>query len=629
MQQMCRFLQHSVAMKQLRECALRAKCERYLMPVQRWNPQPALQRDIHTSQTALAMQVAGARRTRVSPFAGRAKKSKVNLFAPVKSGTSSIYDFEDTLDSLAGERKLKNVQREENRANRSRSVREPLRVTPNELREPAVIFGKEADFNQDISKLTYYSAKTVKSLKQLSAICPKQYFNMFSEKATIFRQETAQLAKVLDAVLENGGHERRLITGEKGMGKSVVLQQVVALALAKKYFVIHLSDAEDLVDGWLDYSFNEAENIYDHPMYFFRLANKLRQANSLEALSKVKLSKSYTFQISRTDEVTLTEQDTLSKLLGFTGQHYRSAVPAFKAFLDELMLDRGAKSIPVLFSVDNVSIFAQHYITAYRDADFKGLPYERFYGPNLILDLLSGTKKLPKGVILASVSSQTSNNMTMLDGVGAEKPYPFMDSNKRRYDEKLAAIFAGTEHLTVGPFSKLETERLLDYYAKAGAIADFTKDKSEFIYGSSPLVQQRRVLNSVAVLKKRVEADIEQWQKYFGEAGSLDESAVDIKFKTKLYSPRVLAAVPDLNPFKPVSDKFGAQAGNQIDGERNMSREEMVLERDREEKAQLLAQNVVEERGEEHWKRFVEMKYVASGNGVPRVLTQACLFSLV
>ncbi|KAK9365766.1 mitochondrial ribosomal death-associated protein 3-domain-containing protein [Lipomyces kononenkoae] len=626
---MSRLLQHSVTMQQLQESAMRAKCGRYLMPVQRWNPQTSLQRHLHTSQIALAQQVAGQRRTAISPFANRAKKRKVNLFAPVKSANSSVYDFEDTLEFFAGQRKPKNVQRDENRTKKSRPVREPLRVTPNELSEPAVIFGKDEDISRDISKLTYYSAKTVKDLKQLSAICPKQYFNMFSEKATIFRQETAQLAVVLDAVLENGGHVRRLITGEKGMGKSVVLQQTVALALTKKYFVIHLSDAEDLVDGWLDYTFNEAENIYDHPMYFFRLANKLRQANSLQALNEVKLSKSYTFQISRTDEATLTEQDTLLKLLSFSGQHYRTAVPAFKAFMDELMLDRDEKSIPVLFSVDNVSIFAQHYITAYRDADFKGLAYDRFYGPNLILDLLSGAKKFPKGVVLASVSSQTSDNMTVLDGLGVEEPHPFVDSNKRRYDEKLAAIFAGTEQLNVGPFTKLETERMVDYYAKAGAIAEFTEEKSEFVYGSSPLVQQRKVLNSVSVLKKRVEADIARWKKYFGAAGSLDESAVDIKFKTTLYSPRVLAAVPGMNPVKSLSDRFVAQPGTQIENERAKSQEEMVLEKDREEKAQLLAQTVIEERAREHWKRFVEMKYVASGNGVPRALTQSCLFSLI
>ncbi|KAK9495158.1 mitochondrial ribosomal death-associated protein 3-domain-containing protein [Lipomyces doorenjongii] len=625
-QQMSRLLQQSVTVTRLRSGAVPAKCGRYGVPIIHWNPQ----RDLHISQIALAMQVAGERRASISPFANRAKKSKVNLFAPVKSGNSSIYDFEDTLELFAGEKKPKNVQREENRTKKSRAVREPARVTPNELRDRTVVFGKAADLSQDIGKLTYYSAKTVKSLKQLSAIFPKQYFNMFSEKAIIFRQETAQLAKVLDAVLENGGHERRLITGEKGMGKSVVLQQTVALALAKKYFVIHISDAEDLVDGWLDYTFNEAENIYDHPMYFFRLANKLRQANSLELLSNVKLSRKYSFQISRTETVTLTEEDALSKLLNFTGQHYRSAVPAFRAFMEQLMLDRGAKSIPVLVSVDNVSIFAQHKLTAYRDADFKSLAYDRFYGPNLILDLLSCTKTFPKGAVIAAVSSQTSNNMTMQDALGIQKPWPFINTNKRRYDEKLAKIFADAEHLTVGPFSKLETERMVDYYAKAGAIADFTKDQADFIYGSSPLVQQRRVLNSVGVLRKRVEADIEQWQNYFGQAGSLDDSAVDVKFKTKLYSPRVLAAVAAMNPLEPLSeDKAESQRVTQVDNERTMSQEEFVLEKGREEKAQQLAQDVIEERELEHWKRFVDMKYVASGNGVPRALTQSCLFPLV
>ncbi|KAK9373009.1 mitochondrial 37S ribosomal mS29 domain-containing protein [Lipomyces chichibuensis] len=617
---MSRLLQQSVTFTRLRSGAVSAKCGRYGVPLLHWNPQ----RDLHTSQLAPAMQVAGERRASISPFANRAKKSKVNLFAPVKSGSSSIYDFEATLEVFAGERKPKNVQREENRTKKSRAVREPARVTPNELRYRTVVFGKTADLSEDIGKLTYYSAKTVISLKQLSAICPKQYFNIFSEKATIFRQETAQLAKLLDAVLENGGHETRLITGEKGMGKTVVLQQIVALALTKKYFVIHISDAEDLVDGWLDYTFNEAENIYDHPMYFFRLANKLRQANSLELLSKVKLSRKYSFQISRTETVTLTEEDTLSKLLNFTGQHYRSAVPAFKAFMEQLMLDRGAKSIPVLVSVDNVSIFAQHKITAYRDANFKGLAYDTFYGPNLILDLLSCTKNFPKGAVIAAVSSQTSSNMTMQDALGVQKSWPRIKINNSRYDEKLAKIFADAEHLTVGPFSKLETERMVDYYAKAGAIADFKKDQSDFVYGSSPLVQQRRVLNSVGVLRKRVEADIEQWQKYFGQAGSLDESAVDIKFKTKLYSPGVLAAVAAMNPLDP-----NAQRGTQIDKERTMSQEEVVLEKTREEKARQLAHDVIDEREIEHWKRFVDMKYVASGNGVPGALTQSCLFSLV
>ncbi|KAJ8101241.1 mitochondrial ribosomal death-associated protein 3-domain-containing protein [Lipomyces tetrasporus] len=628
---MSRFLLQPLLVTRVQACPVPAKCGHYRVPIiQNETIFRNSQRDLHNSPTALAVQVAGERRVSISPFANRAKKSKVNLFAPVKSGSSSIYDFEDTLEVFAGERKQKNVQREESKTKKARAVREPTRVVPSELREPAAIFGKAADVNEDISKLTYYSSKTVKSLKQLGAISPKQYFNMFSEKTTIFRREAAQLAEVLDGVLANGGHETRLIVGERGMGKSVVLQQIVALALAKKYFVIHISDAEDLVDGWLDYTYNEAEDMYDHPMYALRLANKLRQANSLEVLSKMKLSQPYTFQTSRTETVTLTEQDPLSKLLSFTGQHYRSAVPAFKAFMEELMLDRGANSIPVLFSVDNVSVFAQHKLTAYRDADFKSLPYDRFYGPNLILDLLSSDKKFPKGAVIAAVSAQTSNSMTMQDALGIQKPWPFINTNKCRYDERLAKIFAQAEHLTVSPFSKQETERMVDYYAKAGAIADFANDQSKFVYGSSPLVQQRRVLNSVSVLRKRVESEIEQWQKYFGEAGSLDESAVDMKFATTLYSPRVLAAVEEVNPFVPLSEeKLDTKRAAQIEKERTMSQEQQVLERKREEKAQQLAHDVVDERKREHWKRFVEMKYVASGNGVPRALTESCLFPLV
>lgn len=272
---------------------------------------------------------ADARQNTVAARQSNQKTPKLNRFAPKKSSNWSIYSFEKT---------VKNSR--DAPAPGERSPYRPVEpVRSDSLLNGAVKFGA----NAEAGNLTIYSESTMKFLKSHGAIPAKQYLNLFSEGATVVRKATIELEGVLSEVKETKETAQSIIlTGDSGSGKTIVLQQVVALAKKHDYLVIHISDVEDLIDGTNDYRLDEETKLYDQPMYAKRLLRKIIDANQLKTAKKglffeTKLTSSYSFKEGRSGTKTLAAgKASLAELILTGGANNLNSITGLKGLFAEL-----------------------------------------------------------------------------------------------------------------------------------------------------------------------------------------------------------------------------------------------------------------------------------------------------
>lgn len=90
------------------------------------------------------------------------------------------------------------------------------------------------------------SNEVIDSLRAIEAFKPTQGWSLFRRPATLVRRETAEVARLLHDVEANKTSVRRVIYGERGSGKSVLLLQAKAMALLKGWVVVHIPEGEDL-----------------------------------------------------------------------------------------------------------------------------------------------------------------------------------------------------------------------------------------------------------------------------------------------------------------------------------------------------------------------------------------------
>ena len=94
----------------------------------------------------------------------------------------------------------------------------------------------------DSAKGTYLGipGEVVDQLRAIESFQMKQSWNLFKRPATMMRSETVKLAKDMRDVTQNGQQTApRLITGSRGVGKSIFMLQAHAMAFLNGWIVIH------------------------------------------------------------------------------------------------------------------------------------------------------------------------------------------------------------------------------------------------------------------------------------------------------------------------------------------------------------------------------------------------------
>jgi hypothetical protein len=88
-----------------------------------------------------------------------------------------------------------------------------------------------------------FEGDAVDRLRALEGFKPRQGWNLFRRPATLVRRETVQLAELLQRAEANKDAAvdfRRVLFGERGSGKSVLLLQAMAMAQLRGWLVLHV-----------------------------------------------------------------------------------------------------------------------------------------------------------------------------------------------------------------------------------------------------------------------------------------------------------------------------------------------------------------------------------------------------
>ena len=81
-------------------------------------------------------------------------------------------------------------------------------------------------------------------LRAVEAFKPTQSWSYFRRPGTLIRKETVQYGELFNETSQNGETRtvRRVIHGERGSGKTVLLLQAMIMAFLKDWVVINLPD---------------------------------------------------------------------------------------------------------------------------------------------------------------------------------------------------------------------------------------------------------------------------------------------------------------------------------------------------------------------------------------------------
>ncbi|KAK9458343.1 mitochondrial ribosomal death-associated protein 3-domain-containing protein [Dipodascopsis uninucleata] len=600
----------SILSNQARVGALRSRPSGYYAQAQKWlvsSKGQLLRTEIisqfHTGQSngAAAKKDSGSRRQTGgnNPFKARARKPKINLFAPKKSSSSSIYDFKETIK----DGKL---------FKGSSSSVESLEIP---------VLSRSAPDEPNGQVLRKLSSPMLKAVNTANAVLDSQFQHLFPSHVVVTTPQTAEIQQLLKLPKARPVGENKsescgyIVSGAAGVGKSVFLQLAIAIAARRGYFIMHIPDAKKLVDGTTDYVYNEEHDIYDQPMYTRRFLKTIRRVNGRK-LKVVTLSKDYIISTSRTTTQKFeAETNTLQDILEIGISNSRTSVVALKIILEELCNNT---SIPVLFTVDNVSQFAEQTLTEYRDIQNNHLKYDRLFLPKVILEYIDGSRKFGNGILLAATSSLTSSSMTSKVAFEREIPFPYMDIEKYRYDETLAENFSAALWLELKPFSKEETNALLTYFRSHNLLVDYEDKRKNFVLGTAPLVKRANEAktNVLTTLNQQIEVE----RLIVGEAASIDDVSSSNVEGTTFYSAKAIEEAISTNALPPDVGYNPALVSKESEDKEN----DTAISSSSSSKSGDILSNVINDRAEEFWKRYLTNKYVTT-QGVPRNIVQSCL----
>lgn len=94
------------------------------------------------------------------------------------------------------------------------------------------------------SKVLGLASQTIDQLRAVNAFKPTQAWGLFRRPAMLIREETLQYAKLFEDLSQNNVQEtvRRVIVGERGSGKTMMLLQAMTMAFLKDWVVINIPD---------------------------------------------------------------------------------------------------------------------------------------------------------------------------------------------------------------------------------------------------------------------------------------------------------------------------------------------------------------------------------------------------
>lgn len=340
----------------------------------------------------------------------------------------------------------------------------------------------------DLNKVVSYSEQQLQKLIQAGSLKKDQFHELFKTPITLIRDETTTISKFVDSTATSPSSQNKMcLLGERGIGKSTLLTQAQALAIAQSNIVlIPVSYALKLVDGSNDFFYDSKLQTYTQPMYLKKLLAKVEYINK-EVLSQMKLSKDHVIEgVTKDKAATKFNQkhSVLDLLQAKVAPRQRGRV--FQIFIEELLKQ---ETNPVLVTVDNFSAITSQPITPYRNVANKQLYVEELQITKTLFQLTSNEIAFKKGGVLLATSSDDKPSITLQHGLGLITADPY--TKEADFNRTLASRITSVKPVTVGKLEKESVSNLVEKYIEANAFNSTELQANE----KDQLVNQKYVLS--------------------------------------------------------------------------------------------------------------------------------------
>ncbi|KAK5674250.1 hypothetical protein LTS10_012988 [Elasticomyces elasticus] len=264
-------------------------------------------------------------------------------------------------------------------------------------------------------KVVGFGTETVDALRCLEGFKPGQGWHLFRRPAALLRKDGVELGEAIQRAREEKSVERRVVFGDKGSGKSVLLLQSMAMAYLQGWVVIHFPEARDITNAQTPYEpvqTADGKTTYVQPRYIASILSNIATANR-GLLNDLRITQQHSLPIPLQSNISLT------RLVELGANDAQLAWPIWQAFLSEITAPsqpekQGGLRPPIFVGMDGVDHIMR--MSAYLDTEMKPIHAHDLAIAGEFTSLLSGKKALPNGgMVMASTSKSTRPSVPTLD----------------------------------------------------------------------------------------------------------------------------------------------------------------------------------------------------------------------
>ncbi|QBM86298.1 small subunit ribosomal protein S29 [Metschnikowia aff. pulcherrima] len=330
-----------------------------------------------------------------------------------------------------------------------------------------------SDLQSISSNVVIYNNHAEKTLKELGAFKKNQNHELFSRPVSMVTENTSKIhSEFIEKLASESAQNRLCLLGEKGAGKSTLVAQTQALLLSHykgDVVLLHVDQAEKVVDGSSDYFYNPSLKKFHQPMFTKRWIKKVRAANEA-VFKKMPLTEDVSF-VSKKEKHSLKKEKhtiydflTLNHEFGFYGPSN-----AFQFFVKQLQAH--SNKFPVLVSIDNFNALIRDPHTAYFHTDMRPVTLGDLEFGSFISLLVSGDLSFAKGGVMLSESKDLGECKTLRAGLRLEQPNPYEPAEKCDLDfAKQMTKNGGVKTFQVENLTKEQARGLLLFLDKVGVL---------------------------------------------------------------------------------------------------------------------------------------------------------------
>lgn len=342
---------------------------------------------------------------------------------------------------------------------------------------------------QNLGTVVALPGPVVDSLRAIESFQASQCWSFFRRPATLLRKETLDIGKYMQNLAQGGdkGALRKLIVGDRGSGKSVLLLQAQTMAFQSGWIVFHMPEckssnatstysltccsAQDITNATTEYAPLEGTN----PRKFVQRTCIAQLLGRIAKANKTALSK---LQLSQKHQVPFPVQENMSldRFAELGAQDPDASWPIFTALWKEL---QAPGRPPILYTLDNIAHVAR--LSSYLTPDMYNIHACDLAILDHFVSHLSGSQPLQNGGIVLAADSESNRPKTAgLDlaikqseaaGQGAAR-LPLFDSASpyEVADPRVVELFRAVEVMRLKGLNTEEAKTLLEYYSKSGML---------------------------------------------------------------------------------------------------------------------------------------------------------------